>query len=291
MQFLLAMLVPMLWGSSYAAIGLFLTDISPHWLAVWRALPAGLILLLFTRRLPALSFARITQLGVMNIAIFFMLLFIAAYRLPGAIVGTLGATLPIQILLIQWIFSGHKPNGKTLVSAIFGLVGVMILLNPQTGIDLVGVACALVATLMVSISTIKMQSWHITDMAGTAAWQLIIGGTVLIPVVWAMDGAPSLPTLHQLPGLIWLVVLNTSLAYWLFVRAIRNVGASTFALLSLLNPVTAVVLGIVLVGEGLEASQWIGISIIITSLAIKQVSFKKRVFKKLLFWRTQRVMP
>lgn len=270
-MFWLAMIVPILWGSTYAAIALFLQDMSPYWLAVWRALPAGLLLLLIVRRMPNLALPKLLQLGVMNIAIFFVLLLIAAYRLPGAVVGTLGATLPLQIIIIQWLFSGKAPNKKALLSALMGLLGVVILLNPDANVDLIGVSAALFATLMVAISSLNMQKWVISNVAGVAAWQLIIGGCLLMPIVWLLDGPPSLPSLQMLPGLIWIVVLNTAFAYWMFVKAIRSLGAATFGLISLLNPVTAVILGIFLVGEEVDIYQGIGIVMILSSLLVQQV--------------------
>nr|WP_269808958.1 EamA family transporter [Enterovibrio nigricans] len=45
-NYVLAALVPILWGSTYAAVSIYLQDLSPFWVAVWRALPAGLVLLL-----------------------------------------------------------------------------------------------------------------------------------------------------------------------------------------------------------------------------------------------------
>ncbi|GAB3476507.1 EamA family transporter [Marinomonas epiphytica] len=274
-MFWLAMIVPVLWGSTYAAIALYLQDMSPYWLAVWRALPAGLLLLLIVRRSPSLAFHKLLQLGVMNIAIFFVLLLVAAYRLPGAVVGTLGATLPLQIVLIQWLVTKITPSRQSLISAALGLVGVMILLRPNSDVDMIGVAAALLATLMVAISSLNMQRWVISDVAGVAAWQLIIGGALLVPIVWWFTGPPILPTVDMLPGLFWIVVLNTTLAYWLFVKAIRLLGAATFGLISLLNPVTAVILGIVLVGENLELHQFLGIVIIIISLFVNQLRARK----------------
>lgn len=94
MPLLIALLAPLLWGSTYAVVSLYLTDYSPYWVAVWRALPAGILLLLLHPRRPPLTWSRQFLLAFCNITAFFALLFVAAYRLPGAVAGTLGATLP-----------------------------------------------------------------------------------------------------------------------------------------------------------------------------------------------------
>ena len=134
-NYLLAATVPILWGSTYAAVSLFLHDMSPFWVAVWRALPAGLLLMLLKPGKPPLPFGRLTLLTTFNIVAFFPLLFIAAYRLPGSVAGTLGATLPLQLMFMQWLVEGKKPELRMLSLAILGLSGVVLILNPTADID------------------------------------------------------------------------------------------------------------------------------------------------------------
>ncbi|WP_237671943.1 EamA family transporter, partial [Aeromonas caviae] len=94
MPLLIALLAPLLWGSTYAVVSLYLTDYSPYWVAVWRALPAGVLLLLLHPRRPPLVWSRQFLLAFCNITAFFALLFVAAFRLPGAVAGTLGGAPP-----------------------------------------------------------------------------------------------------------------------------------------------------------------------------------------------------
>ena len=67
MPLLIALLAPLLWGSTYAVVSLYLTDYSPYWVAVWRALPAGILLLLLHPRRPPLTWSRQFLMAFCNI--------------------------------------------------------------------------------------------------------------------------------------------------------------------------------------------------------------------------------
>ncbi|MDO6706872.1 DMT family transporter [Photobacterium sp. 1_MG-2023] len=275
MNYLLAFMVPVLWGSTYAAVGLFLQDMSPYWVAVFRALPAGLVLLLIRPKLPPLSWRRMTLLSFCNIAAFFVLLFIAAYRLPGSVAGTLGATMPLQMMLLQWLGEGKKPDPMAVALAVLGLIGVGLLLNPSADLDPIGTVAALAGTALVAQSALWMKRWTVTDALGFTAWQLVLGGFMLVPFAWMVAGAPAAITMHEVPGLLWLVLLNTAFGYWAWVRSIKTLGPNVMSMLSLVNPMTAVMLGIGLVGESLGILQWVGIGLILLALLLMKKTAKR----------------
>lgn len=266
MHYLIAVLAPIFWGSTYSAVALFLADLSPYWMAVWRALPAGLLMLLISRRGLPLSVPRMLAVSFFNIAAFFLLLFVAAYRLPGAVAGTLGATLPLVLMLLQWLTEGKRPQLKMLMLALLGLAGVGLLLNPSTDIDWVGAGAMLAATVFVAQSTLWMKRWEAKDIFGLTAWQLVIGGVMLIPFAWLLAGPPQAISLHAVPGLIWVIVLNTAVGYWAYIRSITVLGPNRQSIIMFLNPLTAVTLGVLWVNETLQPMQWVGIGLILASL-------------------------
>ncbi|CUB02321.1 DMT family transporter [Marinomonas fungiae] len=272
--FFLAALAPMLWGSTYAAVGLFLTDLPPIWVAVWRALGAGLFLWLFVRRMPRMHLGKVFVLGFFNISLFFILLMMAAYRLPGSVAGTLGATLPLVLIIIQWLAQSKTPQLKATLSSMVGLAGVLLLLNPSANLDPIGVACALGATLVVAIATLLTKHWQVDDILGVATWQLLMSGAVLVPIAWFFEGAPVMIQMNNVPGLIWLVILNTAMGYLIAVNAIKQIGPNAFGMLSLLNPIVAVGLGMWMMQENLGSLQWLGVALVIGSLLAANIRFK-----------------
>lgn len=274
MHYFIAILAPIFWGSTYSAVALYLGDLSPYWMAVWRALPAGVLMLLISRRGLPLSLPRMLAVSFFNIAAFFLLLFIAAYRLPGAVAGTLGATLPLVLMLLQWLTEGKRPEPKLLSLAVLGLLGVGLLLNPSTDIDWVGAGAMLLATFFVAQSTLWMKRWEVKDIFGLTAWQLVLGGVMLVPFAWGLAGPPQAPTLDALPGLAWIIVLNTAVGYWAYIRSITVLGPNRQSIIMFLNPLTAVTLGVLWIDETLQPLQWLGIAMILASLLWMKFSDK-----------------
>ena len=276
MLYLIALIAPLTWGSTYALVSLSLEGLSPFWVACWRALPAGLLLVLLRPRLPDLAWRKLLLLAFCNIAAFFTLLFIGAYRLPGAVAGTLGATLPLILLLLAWLIDGARPTLRWLLLALLGLCGVLLLLNPSARLDPVGVAAALGAALLIGLSARWMQSWSVGDLLSLTGWQLLLGGLMLIPIAWTLAGPMPLPTAHALPGLAYLVLVNTALAYWAWLWGLRRLGAQVMSMLALTNPIVAVSLGVLLVGETLGSMQWSGIALILLSLVLMKLPLRRR---------------
>ena len=98
---LVTAVAPAVWGSTYVVTTTLLPDGRPLLAGVLRALPAGLLLLAVTRRLPQGSWWwRSAVLGTLNIGAFFALLFVSAYRLPGGVAAVLGAVGPLLVLAL-----------------------------------------------------------------------------------------------------------------------------------------------------------------------------------------------
>ncbi|CAJ1854788.1 DMT family transporter [Aeromonas veronii] len=284
MPMLIALLAPLLWGSTYAVVSLYLTDYSPYWVAVWRALPAGLLLLLLHPHMPPLPWGKQFLLAFCNIAAFFALLFVAAFRLPGAVAGTLGATLPLVLMLLAWLQDGTRPSLKWLLLGLMGLAGVLLLLNPSANLDPVGVACAMLATVLIGQSSRWMRHWPVNDLLALTAWQLLLGGLMLIPLAWLLAGPMPLPEPASAPGLLWLILLNTALGYWAWLWGLKHHGPEVMGMLALTNPMMAVSLGVLMVGETLDVSQWIGIGVILLSLFLMKLPARP-FFKR---WQARR---
>ncbi|MCK7631464.1 EamA family transporter [Shewanella sp. JNE10-2] len=282
MPFVIALLAPVFWGTTYALVSLYLHDMSPYWVAVWRALPAGILMLMLRPRLPTLVWSKLGLLAFCNIGAFFALLFIGAYRLPGAVAGTLGATLPLIFLILAWLIDKKRPGIKWLLLGLMGLGGVILLLNPSADLDPIGVLCMLSATTLIAFSSRWMQKWDVGDFLVLTAWQLLLGGLMLIPLAWFMAGPAQLPSMTLVPSLIWLAIANTAVAYWAWLWSMRNLGPEIMGMVALVNPVVAVSLGVLIVGETLDMRQWMGIAVILLSLLLMKLPQNLRLnpFKK-----------
>ena len=99
---------------------------------------------------------RSLTLGMLNIGLFFPLLFIAACRMPGGVVATLGATQP---LIVTALLALALPP-RVITAAAAGAIGAgLLVLGPQARLDAVGSAAAMAATVCMAIGTVTAKHW------------------------------------------------------------------------------------------------------------------------------------
>ena len=121
-------LAPAIWGTTYLTTTQLLPAGRPLLAAVIRALPAGLVLVAVTRRLPdGIWWWRAIVLGALNIGAFFALLFVAAYRLPGGVAAIIIALQPLLVAGLSSRFLGERASLRLVVAAGAGVAGVGLL--------------------------------------------------------------------------------------------------------------------------------------------------------------------
>ena len=128
---------PIVWGSTYIVTSQFLPEFSPMTVAMLRALPAGLLLLLIVRQLPeGIWWARAFLLGALNISLFLSLLFVAAYRLPGGVAATVLSVQPLIVIFVARLLLGSPIRALAVLAAGAGVAGVALLvLSPGAALD------------------------------------------------------------------------------------------------------------------------------------------------------------
>lgn len=153
-----------------------------------------------------------------------------------------------------------------MLAALAGMAGVgLLVLDDTVKLDAIGVAAALAGAASMATGTVLIERWgKVGTPLALAAWQLALGGLILLPVALAVEGLPPLPSARNLAGLAYLIVIGTALAYWLWVRGIAAIGTG-IAFLGLLSPLVATFLGAALLGEWFHAQQWLGIAVIFAS--------------------------
>ncbi|WP_066709377.1 EamA family transporter [Celeribacter ethanolicus] len=269
----LTALAPTIWGATYLVTTTLLPQGIPVTVALLRALPAGLLLLLILRKLPTWDWVpKLLVLGGLNFTLFFICLFIAAYRLPGGVAATLGATQPLIVLILARLLLGYAIRPLAVLAGIAGLIGVACLvLSPDAALDPVGITAALIGALSMATGTVLSRKWSppVPPLVFTS-WQLIAGGVLLLPLALLID--PPLPALSlaNVSGFLFLGLIGGALAYFLFFRGIATIGPERVAPLGFLSPVTAVLLGVLVARETLSLPQIIGMTLIFGSVWLGQ---------------------
>ncbi|MGW6701959.1 EamA family transporter [Nocardia sp. NPDC055049] len=275
----LTALTPIVWGSTYAVTTEFLPPDRPLFTALMRALPAGLILLALTRVLPHGKWlGRAAVLGVLNIGAFFPLLFLAAYRLPGGVAGVLGAVAPMFALGFAAVLLAEAPTRRKVIAGVVGVFGVsLVVLRGSAELDLLGVVAGLAGAASMGAGTVLTKKWGRPDGVGPLAmtgWQLTAGGLFIVPLALLIEGAPPALDGEAVGGYLYLGIIGTALAYWLWVRGISRVPATSVSFLGLLSPVSAAVIGWIALGQALTALQIVGLGVALAATVFGQMPSK-----------------
>ncbi|SDN47358.1 EamA family transporter [Allokutzneria albata] len=265
---------PAIWGTTYLVTTEFLPPDRPLLAATLRALPAGLLLLAITRRLPSGSWWwRAAVLGTLNIGAFLALLFIAAYRLPGGIAATVGALQPLLVAGFSAALLGQRMSARTVVAALAAIVGVgLLVLRAEARLDALGIAAAVGSAVVMAAGVVLSKRWTSpAPVLATTGWQLVAGGIVLIPVTLLVEGPPPAElSATNLLGYGYLSIIGAAFAYALWFRGIRELAPTQVTFLGQLSPVVATALGWLALGQDLTPLQVIGALIVLGALVLAQ---------------------
>lgn len=217
----------------------------------WRCVAAGLCMAGFQ----AAYFTSVTLAGIAIAAL------IAICSAPVLIAGLAAAVL------------GERPTPRLAASLALGVTGTALLVvGPRAGGDApprfaAGVALALVAALAYALYVVVMKA-AVTAGAPLplAAWTFTTAAVVLAPALLEPGTARQI----QLgwPWLFYLAAVTTAGAYAAYTIGLRHVSAAAAGVTSLLEPLTATLLGVVLFGERLGGAGWAGAALLLGALAL-----------------------
>ena len=277
-------MAPALWGTTYLVTTELLPEHRPLLAGTLRALPAGLLLIGLVAALAGRKSVptgawwwRAPLLGVLNIGVFFALLFVAAYRLPGGVAAVVGAVGPFVVAGIAFVLFRDRPSRRTLVAAAVGVGGVAVLvLRSSVALDPVGLLAAAGGTLTMSLGTVLGRRWgtppsfprRSTALLALTGWQLTTGGLILLPVALAVEGLPQTLTQANLGGFGYLTLVGTALAYFLWFRGVTSLAPARVTVLALLSPTVAAGLGWAVLGQSLSAGQLVGAAAVLGAVLL-----------------------
>lgn len=270
---LLTALAPIIWGTTYIVTTELLPPDRPLTAALLRVLPAGLLLVLWCRRLPAAGFwGRLLVLSALNIAVFQALLFVAAYRLPGGLAAVVGAIQPLLVMALVWSVDQQQPVRLAVWASVAGVLGMAaLLLSPDAVWSPAGIVAALAGAAYMAAGTFLARRWRpeLPVLAFTG-WQLLLGGLMLAPLAWVID--PPLPTLSpaNIAGYAYLAVFGALVSYALWFRGVARLSPVAVSSLGLLSPLTAVLVGWALLDQSMRGLSLVGLVVVLGSVLVVQ---------------------
>ena len=274
------LLLSVVWGGSFFFGKVAVAEVGPLTIAFVRVALAALALRLLARLLgervpsspPAL--AAFLVMGLLNNAIPFSLIFWGQTRIPVGLASILNATTPLFTVLVAHALTTDETltRGRA-TGVVLGLAGVILIVGPAAlagaGHELVAEVAVLGAALSYAFASVFGRRFRGESPLATAAGQLSGSALILLPVAAVVDrpwlrGMPGTPTIS---ALVALALLSTALAYVIYFRLLAVAGATNVVLVTVLVPVSALVLGALFLGEALEPRAFIGMAVIGLGLA------------------------
>ncbi|MEU3401070.1 EamA family transporter [Streptomyces filamentosus] len=263
----LTAVAPVAWGANYFVTHEFLPADGPLYGAALRALPAGAVLLLLARKRPRGDWWwRSAVLGLLNVSLFFVLVYVASQLLPTSIASTVMAVAPLAMMLLAWALTAERPGAAALTGAVIGLAGVALMLLRGAGeVNAAGVLASAAAMLVSSLGHVLTKRWATpdADVLSSTAWQLTAGGLLLLPAAVVVEGAPPALSPSALLAFGYVSLVATALAFTAWFAGLRRLPAASVGLIGLLNPVTGVLLGVAVAGEALTVQQLAGLGLVL----------------------------
>lgn len=273
-------LLSVLWGGSFFFTGVSLQELPPLTVVFLRVALAAIILLpvlwIYRIGLPAglSDWKPFLALALLNNVLPFSLIVVGQTYIPSGLASVLNATTPLFTILVMAAAGDEKLHARRVAGVIAGLIGVIILhgqsLDFETG-QSVGILLCLAAAFFYGLAALYARRKLLdSPPLATAAFQLMASSLVMAVVAAAVEQPWQLP----LPGLAtWLAiigsaVLSTALAYIIFFRILRRAGSTNVMLVTLLIPVTAILLGYLVLGEAISLREIVGAVVIGSALLI-----------------------
>ena len=276
----LLLLLAAIWGASFLLLKVAVGTIPPATLTAIRLLIAALVLII-TARLAREKLTDFKSLwptiaiaGFFGNAAPFFLISWGEERIDSALAAILMAIMPLTTIMLAHFFTNdEKLNRYKLAGVLLGLIGLVILIGPESlgklgdqSIRQLAVAGAAVCYGINALVTKRL--------AGQPAWALssaiiVASAIIMVPASFLFENplqiSPSMPAIW---GTLSLALIQTALATLVMVTIIKRQGASFFSQTNFMIPVVGVILGAVFLGERIGFSALLALGLILTGIAI-----------------------
>lgn len=278
----LLLTLSVLWGGSFFFVAIAVDELPPLTVVVLRVSLAALALLAMVRltgaRMPAEGriWLAFFAMGFLNNAVPFTLIVWSQTHIASGVASILNATTPLFTVVVAHILTrDEKMTGGRLSGVFIALAGAVVMIGgtalQSLGVNVAAQLACLAAAVSYAVAGVfgrRFTALGITPMV-TATGQLTASSILLLPVMLAVDRPWTLPlpSLGAAAALLGLAILSTAVAYILYFRILATAGATNLLLVTFLIPVSAVLLGIFVLGERLAPNHLMGMALIGLGLA------------------------
>jgi drug/metabolite transporter (DMT)-like permease len=271
--------VYVIWGSTYLGIELAGETIPPVFAAGVRFLLAGALMAgwvtLRHGRTP-FRVGRNELLAAMFVGMLLLganaMLFVAERHVPIGLASLLIASVPLWIVLLRTV-TGDRPSRVSLLGVATGFAGIALLVRPEGGATFGAILLTLCSASVWATGSFLSSRWPMPPDAFVAtAIQMLAGGAMLLPVGLLLAGneslSPSSWSARSVAGLVYLVLVGSLVGYTAYVWLLGHVPIGTVATYAYVNPVVAILLGVIVLGEHVTWQIAGGAAVVLVSVAL-----------------------
>ena len=270
---MLFLLCSVIWGVPYLFIKIAIdAGVAPAFIAWARISLGALVLLPLALQRGVLRGLRTRTLAIVGYtatetAVPFVLTAAGERYIASSLTAILIAAMPLMVALLSLRFiPGDRLTRTRILGLVLGFAGVIALLGIDIGgrgSELLGSGLVLMATLCYALATIIVSRWlSDLDPLGPVTASLLLGAVALLPA-----GLARFPAELPAPGALWAIailgVVCTAIGLLAFFRLVAVAGASRAAVVTYVNPVVAVVAGVVALGEHIGIVSIVGLALIL----------------------------
>jgi drug/metabolite transporter (DMT)-like permease len=277
-DWLLLIALSLLWGGSFFFGKVAVLELPPLTVAFGRVAIAAAILIALARAtgvaLPA-TFAAwrpFAIMGLLNNAIPFVLILWGQTHIPSGLAAILNATTPLFTVLVAHVAThDERLTPSRLVGVTIGLGGVVVMIGPDLrdlGADVAAQGACLLAAISYAFAGIYGRRFRGEPPLRVAAGQLVMSSLMLAPLALVLDRPWTLtpPSAAAWAALMGTAILSTALGYLVYFRILARAGATNVLLVTFLIPVSAILLGTLILGEQLAVRHIVGMAAIALGL-------------------------
>lgn len=276
------LVLSVLWGGSFLFIGIAVRELPPLTLVFARVVIAAAVLICVAMvmrlsfRLTGAIVLTLIGMSILNNVIPFTLIVWAQGHIPSGLASILNATTPLFTVAVLHAATDEKAGHFKILGVVVGFLGVVVMMGRDLGALGASALLPQGAVLGAAMSYAVAGLWSrriarqgIPPLVA-AGGQLLCSSLFLAPLMLVIDQPWLLPvpSMQVALAVLALALLSTALAYILFFRILARAGATNLSLVTFLIPVSAILLGILVLDERLNAAQIVGMGLIGLGLAL-----------------------
>jgi drug/metabolite transporter (DMT)-like permease len=271
------------WGGSFLFIAVAVKELPPLTIVASRLAMAALALHAVLRitgvPLPRgrEAWTAFLSMGILNNAIPFTLIVWGQGHIASGLASILNATTPLfTVLVAHFMTADERLTKQRFVGIVVGFLGVAVMIGVTAfqswNVSIPAQLAILGAALSYAFSNVfgrRFKAMGIAPLA-SAAGQVTASSVILLPLSLIVDHpwALPMPSVNVILSLVGLALISTAFAYILFFRLLARAGATNVGLVTFLIPVSAILFGVLLLGETLESRHMAGMVLIGSGLIL-----------------------